>query len=282
MQKIGYTVLKGSEMMDIMNIDFECTSCKKAKSEASRVPVPRIIEKLDSFFETNDLNGAKRLLDYWQSEARAIGDAEGELSIVNEMLGLTRKMNEKENGERAIQRALELLDVTESDSLISGATVIINAATTSNAFGNPEMAITLYERALEIYESQGLSPDDLRYGALYNNFATTLSNVSRFDEALEYYLMAIENTSAQPTALLDTAISYINLAELYERKDGLESDNIEIYLKMAEEILNSDKVNRDSYYAFVCEKSAPAFDYYGYFFFANELKERARKIYEGN
>ena len=37
---------------------------------------------------------------------------------------------------------------------------------------------------------------------------------------------------------------------------------------------------RDGYYAFVCEKCAPTFDYYGYFLIADDLNERAKAIYE--
>ena len=37
---------------------------------------------------------------------------------------------------------------------------------------------------------------------------------------------------------------------------------------------------RDGNYAFVCEKCAPTFHYYGYFLWGAELEERARAIYE--
>ena len=40
--------------------------------------------------------------------------------------------------------------------------------------------------------------------------------------------------------------------------------------------------DRDGYYAFVCEKCAPVFDYYGYFVTARKLAEQSRRIYEGN
>ena len=37
---------------------------------------------------------------------------------------------------------------------------------------------------------------------------------------------------------------------------------------------------RDGYYAFVCEKCASVFGYYGRFFYDGELRARARGIYE--
>ena len=47
-------------------------------------------------------------------------------------------------------------------------------------------------------------------------------------------------------------------------------------------LLNAEDIPRDGYYAFVCEKCAPAFSYYGYFLAAEELKQRAEEIYERN
>ena len=39
---------------------------------------------------------------------------------------------------------------------------------------------------------------------------------------------------------------------------------------------------RDGYYAFVCEKCASVFGYYGHFAYEKELYERSRRIYEGS
>ena len=75
----------------------------------------------------------------------------------------------------------------------------------------------------------------------------------------------------------------MNMASAYEAKLGLlEGDEIITeHLNKAKEILENYP-NRDGYYAFVCEKCATVFGYYGHFFYEKELKERAEKIYEGN
>ena len=52
------------------------------------------------------------------------------------------------------------------------------------------------------------------------------------------------------------------------------------YLDMALELLDTPSVPRDGYYAFVCEKCAPAFGYHGYFLAEADLAERAKAIYE--
>lgn len=265
----------------LLGVDFECSACKKLKNQAYSIPVARIIQKLDSFFDTNDLSGAVSLLEYWQDEAYSIGDLSGELSVVNEMLGLYRKTSSKEKAEKSILRSLELIDLTNSGNSISGATIILNAATTCKAFGNAEKAISLYERATEIYKNQGLSHDDLRYAALYNNYATALVDLRRFEKAKDLYDKAVALTEKSITSLLDCAVTYVNMAHLYEAWQGFDSEHIEYYLSSAEDILKNQEIERNAYYAFVCEKCAPSFDYFGHFILAQELRDASRKIYAG-
>ena len=73
---------------------------------------------------------------------------------------------------------------------------------------------------------------------------------------------------------------YQRRAFVDEEKENSLSERIEEYLKKAEAILEDEQIERDSYYAFVCEKCAPSFDYFGYFMFAKELYEKSREIYE--
>jgi hypothetical protein len=71
------------------------------------------------------------------------------------------------------------------------------------------------------------------------------------------------------------------MAHLYEKRDGLEASEIEEFLLKAEEIFEDERIEKDSYYAFVAEKCAPSFDYFGFFMTALNLKKKSREIYEG-
>ncbi len=264
---------------NIVAVDFECPSCKKAASEAKSVPIRRIIEKLDLCFSRNDLSAAQNLLEAWQKEAELLGDNKGELSIVNEMLGLYRRTNDKEKAEAAIKRAKVLLEATHSLDNISGATIMLNAATTCKAFGLYESALRLYDAAEKIYEAK-LSKSDLKFAAFYNNKATTLVDLERLDEAIELYRRAIALTERSPQSYLDCAVSYVNLAHLYEKKEGALSDNIARCLTKAQALLENNQVKHNSYYAFVCEKCAPSFDYFGFFSIAAQLLKESKEIYE--
>ena len=65
---------------------------------------------------------------------------------------------------------------------------------------------------------------------------------------------------------------------------GMEAAEPRIFelLDKAYDLLNTPDVTHDGYYAFVCEKCAPTFAYYGYFMDAEELTKRAEAIYAGN
>ena len=51
-------------------------------------------------------------------------------------------------------------------------------------------------------------------------------------------------------------------------------------LNRAEALLQTPEVPHNGYYAFVCEKCAPTFRYFGRFAYADELKQRSDEIYE--
>ena len=50
------------------------------------IPTDRIINKLDDYLSKKDFDGAKRHLNYWLDEARAIRDGGGEILILNEFI----------------------------------------------------------------------------------------------------------------------------------------------------------------------------------------------------
>jgi hypothetical protein len=81
---------------------------------------------------------------------------------------------------------------------------------------------------------------------------------------------------------LEQAITHLNMADAATAQFGLEaaSDVIEEHLLRAQKLLEDSTLPRNGYYAFVAEKCAPSFRYYGHFFYAKQLEERARSIYE--
>ena len=247
------------------------------------VPLQRIAEKLDEYMGRRNYAAAEQHLRYWLEEARLAGDRRGQFSLWNELMGFYRKMNEQDKAIESAKNALALIDALGNGETISAGTCYVNCGTVYDAFGMPDAALPLFERAKAVYEAV-LPETDARLGGLYNNMALALVALRRFGEAYELYRKALQVMGAAPNGALEQAITYLNMANAVEDEHGLEKGEAKIqqYLEQAAEKLDTPSLPRNGYYAFVCEKCAPGFDYYGWFLYAAELKERYESIYAGS
>ncbi len=247
------------------------------------IPINRIIENLDRLFTRKDFEAAESHLKYWLSEAEKENDLRGKLTVLNEQIGFYRKLGKETEGLEAIESALELAEKIGLASTVSFGTTLINAATGYKAFGKAEKALPLYEKAREIYESN-LKDNDTRLGGLYNNMALTVSELGNFREAETLFKKALEVMKKAHHGELEEAITYCNLADLVAAEKGTVDGEKEIsdYLEKALALFDAEGLARDGYYAFVCEKCAPTFGYYGWFFAEREISRRAEEIYEGS
>lgn len=247
-----------------------------------RIPVDRVIGKLDEYLHADDYDGAARHLLYWKAEAENACDMRGELTINVELMGLYRKTGKKAEAVAAAERAVALLSELDLSESVTAGTVYVDAATVYNAFADQEKSLEYFEKARAVYEKFLVSSDP-RLAALYNNFALNLVALGRYERAKEYYdrALAIGKTAKTGAAVADAAITYLNLANYYEALLGIENalDEIEDCLINAKNLLSS-VTERDGYYAFVCEKCANTFGYYGFVEYAEELKRTAKEIYE--
>ncbi len=254
-----------------------CRSCSKESTTA--IPMDRVITKLDSFFAKNNLVGAEQLLCYWEKEARAINDKKGLLGILNEEIGLFRRLNKSEEGLHAANEALEIIETEGYGESISTATIYVNAATTMKAFGLAEQALHYYETAMKIYSFLGAG--DFETAALFNNMASAYAQLNKSNKAEDNYLKAIALLKKSCKNDGEIAVSYVNLAHLYYDIDEYD-ERINSALETAWEYLNSKSTVKDGNYAFICSKCAPSFGFFGHFLRKKKLEEAAEKIYEGN
>lgn len=245
------------------------------------IPTGRVIERLDYYLDRNDFASAERHLLYWLSEASAISDDRGAFAVLNELVGFYRKTGKKTQAYETVDRLLSLIESAEMDGSVSSATAYINAATAYKSFGDAESALPLYEEAKKIYEAN-LSQSDGRLGGLYNNMALALSDLGRFHDAERLFFEAVDVMKKVEGGELEEAITYLNLAELYEREYGFSDAETKISecLDTAEALLSEKTLKKDGYFAFVTEKCYPTFDYYGRFAFAAKLKREAEAIRE--
>ena len=260
-----------------------CIFCRPDQEQAKPVDLRRFLTKLDEYLGRNDYAGARRHLDYWRAEALSCNDLRGLVTIENERMGLLRKTGAEQEAIETAEHALELVKQAGLENTVTAATTALNAATVYKRFDKPAQALPLYEQARAVYERE-LEPDDPRLGGLYNNMGLALTDLGRFTEAKELYRKALAIMSEAPNGKPEMAITELNLANLYEAEQGLLEAEAEIdaCLDRAWALLSDPEAPRDGNYAFVCEKCAPTFGYYGRFLDAQELAETAEKIYAGN
>ncbi|MBQ6755482.1 MAG: tetratricopeptide repeat protein [Oscillospiraceae bacterium] len=251
--------------------------------EAPMRPIPqqRIIEKMDEYMSRRDYAGAERHLKYWLLEATEGRDKRGELMVRGELIGHYRKTAEREKALKEIDAALALVRELDYGDTISAGTTYVNCATALSSFGENERALELFRLAQPIYENSAATRAEL-LGGLYNNMALCLAALSRYSEAHAYYDKAMEAMAKAEDGALEQAITCLNRANLVENEVGMEAGESRIFdlVDEAWDKLGGFTGPRDGYYAFVCEKCAPTFGYYGYFAAAEELKNRAEKIYD--
>lgn len=91
-----------------------CLSCTDfyypdENANVTPIPVDRVVDRLDILLSHNEMPAARRHLEYWLSEARMGGDKRGELAVLNELMGLYRKMGLKDKAFESAEKADELV-----------------------------------------------------------------------------------------------------------------------------------------------------------------------------
>ena len=261
-----------------------CLLCDEPYGSAPEVrPVPqqRIVQKLDEYMSRRDYAGAERHLLYWLEEAQLGHDQRGELVVRNELVGHYRKAGNRDSALAQGEEALKLLDALDFAGTISAGTTYVNVATACSAFGENERALELFEKARAVYEAAPATQPHL-LGGLYNNMALVYKALGRYSEAFALYEKAMEVMGRVPGGVLEQAITCLNMADAVAAEQGLEEGEARIFalLDRAEALLHDPSAPHDGYYAFVCEKCAPSFAYYGYFAVAEQLQSEAKTIYE--
>lgn len=260
-------------------LEPDCVLCGKPE-EIKQIPQRRIIEKMNEYMDKRDYAGAERHLLYWLEDAKMNRDKGGELMIRNELAGHYRKTGKKEEALESVSEALRLLRETGLEGTVSAGTTYTNCATALNAFGENERSLALFEKAKAVYESRsGTDPSLL--GGLYNNMGLTCAAIGRYEEAYRLFEQALGRMRTVPGGEPEQAVTKLNIASTLEAQYGMEAAESRIYalLDEAYDLLKTEGLPHDGYYAFVCEKCAPAFSYYGYFAAGEELKQTAEEIY---
>ncbi|NMD38426.1 MAG: tetratricopeptide repeat protein [Christensenellaceae bacterium] len=229
----------------------------------------QIIEKLDRLFHIKDFEGAEKLLLFEADKFKNIGDFRSELSIRSELVGLYRKLGEKEKAFVAVKLCDDIINNYNLGIYPQAGDVYISCGTACVAFNKKDLAEDYFLKAEAIY-NKTLDNFHIKKASLYNNWGTAYNN----EKARIYITKALNILLRLNNYPLELAMTYLNLADTYHPIDDekIINDLIE------KAFICFDKAKLDEYYAFVCSKCIPVFEHYGYVFMANTLKERLKNI----
>ena len=254
------------------------TGTPDAEPTGQRMNVPAMIRQLDQLIHAGRAVKAQHFLEKRRVEAQQLGDWRAELSILNEMMGQYRFGNKREEGFAAVREGMELIRLHHLGHTVSGATVMLNAATTLKHFGRAEEALPIFRHVGRVY-SDNLDPGDYRFGGLYNNMAGACADLGDYAGAERCYRMALNVLGLGRGQDNDMAVTWCSLAELYDKQDPLD-ERVGQCMERAWAHLNAEGLAHDGYHALTIRKCLPCFDYFGYFLYVKELKERLEEIRE--
>ncbi len=231
--------------------------------------VRQITEKLDRLFHIKDFEGAEKLLLIEAENFKNMGDYRSELSLRSELVGLYRKLVEKEKAFKAIKLCDNIINEHRLYIYSQVGDVYISCGTALVSFGEKALAECYFIKAEKIYNST-LDSLHIKKASLYNNWGTAYNN----EKARDYITKALNILLKLNNYPLELAMTYLNLADTHHPID----DEKIIGDLVQKAYPCFDKAKKDEYYAFVCSKCIPIFEYYGYIFMANNLKERLKSI----
>lgn len=244
-----------------------------------RIPLGDIIKECDRLFNAEKPFELGEHLRKWRARARELGDGEGELSLLSELMGHYRMTNDRERGLSAIRDGFALMAELGIDGTVSAGTIYINGATALQAFGEVDEALKYYAEAFRCYNDH-LAPDDWRFAGLLNNMAAAYAEKNDIKRAEAYYLKALDVLNACGNRM-DTAVTYVNLAQLYRKADP-DDPMIGASLDCAMLCFDDPAAAHDGYYAHTCRKCASAFGEFGRADDERELNRRADEFYAGH
>lgn len=255
------------------------TGTPDAEPTGQRMNVPAMIRQLDQLIHAGRAVKAQHFLEKKRAEAAEMGDWRAELSILSEMMGQYRFGGKDAEALAAVRDGLALLRAHRLGSTVSGATVLLNAATTLKSLGRAEESLPIFRHVGRVY-ADNLDPADYRFAGLYNNMAQSCAELGDFAGAERHYRLALDVLGRAGGQDNDQAVTWCSLAELYDRQDPLD-ERVGQCMERAWEHLNAPGLAHDGYHALTIRKCLPCFDYFGYFLYVKELRERMAAIRGG-
>lgn len=256
-----------------------------------------VLNEYDGFYARNDAEGAYAFISGKIAEARAAGAWQAELTMLNEVIGYSRKHLMIEEGNAYIARADEIITEHGLNGEVAAATTWLNSATCQRAFGNAERSLEYFRKTEEVYR-QKMEPFDYRYASLYNNMALVYSDIGEYEQAEELSRKAEEILLTDPDSAAELAATYVSMAVNAAKRakaaaraeKGAETTAAEPFdctavpqtrefVGKAMALLDPEGEYPDQYYAYMAMVNSNSLKQLGFAAEAQRLVERAQGFY---
>jgi len=171
------------------------------------------INELDQLFQNERYDLIEPFILEQITNAKEKNDHASYISFSNELIGFYRSMEEYEKSLIISEDILLLMEELGLENSVHFGTTLLNAATAYRAAGKSLEALSYYERALTIYESE-LPHDDERFAGLYNNLSILLQQMGELEKSLLFLDNALRIIKKNMPESVETATSLTNKALL--------------------------------------------------------------------
>lgn len=177
--------------------------------------IDEILAGLDRLFAGKEMKKVEPYLQEHLKHAMEQGDASAVITIVNELIGFYRSMEQHEKSMFYCNQILSFMQMCKLEGTVPYATTLLNVATANRAAGRLAEAMEYYNQVESIYEGN-LEKDDYRYAGLFNNMSLAYEADREYgmaSELLKKALPIIEKLGSQ--GKIELATTYTNLAACY-------------------------------------------------------------------
>ena len=191
--------------------------------------INQILAKLDELNYTQ----VESYLTEQMKVAEEEKDYGAKISLLNEMIGFCRDSCQFTKTRSYSNELLSILKEQKLEGTKAYATSLLNIANADRASGDLDESLSFYEESYQIYEKL-LSPEDFLFASLNNNMALLYQEKGDFESACECLKKALDIVLKNPEAIIESAISYTNLAQSLLRLKRIEeaSEYVEQALKI--------------------------------------------------
>ncbi len=242
----------------------------------------QVFAEMNHYFDIHDMEGARDCMEGWVKRFEEENDPGSELTVLNELIGFYRKTLNVKEGFRVIGMAKDLVYRLDADKDIAGATTFLNSATACRAFGAYDLAEKYFAKTYAIYQKQ-LEENDYRLASYYNNYALLMVDEKKFDVAEEYLYKAMDILKTFSDSAGEVATTHMTLVYLFMKQDPNGSVDNEKSLREIDavvDILENWKLEKDNYYALVCDSCGRSLNALGKTEQGGKLSKLAEDFYE--